>query len=107
MINLLLSITASIVLIVGVVSMLTPIPGGTLMIAGSLTMLICVSPRAQSCMRFMRVRINWFNKMIFWLEEKVGARISIIGEALKKTRPDTAGDGSNSDDGDSAREQSL
>lgn len=86
MINLLLSFFASITLIIGIISMLTPIPGGTLMIAGSLTVLICSSPRAQSGVRRLRERINWFNKAIFWLEGKVGTRIPVMGNALKKTR---------------------
>jgi hypothetical protein len=67
-------------------------------IAGSLTTLICVSPRAQSYIRAMRTRINWFNKAVFWLEEKVGTRISFMGEALEKTRPDITEDNMNDDD---------
>ncbi|MFT6222077.1 MAG: hypothetical protein ACJA0C_001485 [Candidatus Endobugula sp.] len=98
MINLLLTIIASIVLLFGLISMVTPIPGGTIMIAGSLTTLICVSPRAQSYIRAMRTRINWFNKAVFWLEEKVGTRISFMGEALEKTRPDITEDNMNDDD---------
>jgi hypothetical protein len=49
MISLFISIVAMIILIVGAISMLTPIPGGTLLIALGFSMLICSSPKAQAC----------------------------------------------------------
>jgi hypothetical protein len=67
--------------------MVTPIPGGTFLIAGSLTALICSSPLARRCLQVMRTKINWFNKSVFWIEAKVGNRIGIVGRALKQTRP--------------------
>jgi hypothetical protein len=87
MLNIIISAIASALLLLGLVSMVTPIPGGTIMIATSLTALICTSPRARSCLRFMRARIVWLDKSFYWLEEKVGARIGFIGDALRKTRP--------------------
>jgi len=87
MINVIISIFASLVLLIGLVSMVTPIPGGTVLIAGSLTALICSSPLARRCLQVMRSKINWFNKSIFWIEAKVGDRIGIVGRALRKTRP--------------------
>jgi len=77
---------ASIVLIIAMISMLTPIPGGTLMIALSLTSLTCTSPRARSFIRYVRERVVFINKMFFVLEEKVGTRITVIGDALKQTQ---------------------
>ncbi len=88
MLNLVLTILASLLLLLGFVSILTPIPGGTFMIAGGLTTLICSSPRARFCIKYMRTKLNWFNKTIFWIETKVGSRIKIIGNALKQTRPE-------------------
>jgi len=67
--------------------MVTPIPGGTLLIAGGLTALICTSPTARYCLMWIRSRVNWFNKLMFWLEAKVGSRIKTMGVALGKTRP--------------------
>jgi hypothetical protein len=87
MLNLILSIFASLALLLGLVSMVTPFPGATIMIAGGLTTLICTSPRARFCIRYMRTRLNWFNKTIFWLQTKVGTKISNIGNALKQTQP--------------------
>jgi hypothetical protein len=88
MLNLILSVFASLLLLVGLISMVTPVPGGTFMIAGGLTTLICSSPRARFCIKYMRTRLSWFNKMVGWIESKVGSRIKIIGKALKQTRPE-------------------
>jgi len=90
MLNLLVTVIASLLLLLGIVSMVTPIPGGTVIIAGSLTALICSSPTARSCLRFMRTRMNWFDKVFFWLEDKVGTRITVIGNALRMTHPTKA-----------------
>ena len=86
--SLLVSIVSLFFLILGIVSMVTPIPGGVIFIAGGLTGLICSSVRARFCVKWIRMRFAWFNKAIFWLEEKVGPRVKIIGNALEKTRPD-------------------
>jgi len=81
------SFLAMLSILFGLVSMLTPIPGGTILIAGGLTTLICSSPSARYCLMWIRARVSWFNKLIFWLEKKVGVRIKIIGAALGKTHP--------------------
>ena len=86
--NVLISIVSMFFLVLGTISMVTPIPGGTLFIAGGLTGLICSSARARWCVKWIRTRVSWFNKTIFWLEEKVGPRIKVIGVALLQTRPD-------------------
>lgn len=91
--NILISIVSLFFLILGIASMVTPIPGGVIFIAGGLTGLICSSVRARFCVKWIRMRVNWFNKTVFWLEEKVGPRVKIIGNALEKTRPDPTVDG--------------
>ena len=85
--SIIVSIFASVVLLIGIVSMVTPIPGGTVMIAASLTALICTSPRARRCLQFMRTRMKWFDKIMAWVENAVGDRIGIVGTALRQTRP--------------------
>ena len=87
MINLLISIAAVFIVLLGAVSMVTPIPGGTLFIAVGISMLICSSPMAQAYVRYLRTKNNRMNKIVFWLENKVGVRINFIGTALWKTRP--------------------
>lgn len=87
MINISVSILASGLLLLGLISMLTPIPGGTIMIATSVTALICSSPRARACLRILRTRSNKFDEAFYWLENKVGKRIDFVGNALIMTRP--------------------
>lgn len=89
MMNLLVSLVSLFILIIGLISMVTPIPGGTFMIAISISTLICSNARAQRIMRQLRTKYNAFNRMIFWLEKKVGTRVKFIGIALEKTRPQT------------------
>lgn len=67
--------------------MVTPIPGGVIMISGGVTLLICNSPKTRDCIRYIRTRVGWFNKFFFLLENKVGVRIKVIGHALLLTRP--------------------
>jgi len=86
-----ISIFAVIIILFGLVSMLTPIPGGAILIAGGLTMLICSSPTAQFCIMWIRAKVNWINKMVFWLEKSIGPRIKVVGEALGKTHPPEGG----------------
>ena len=87
MINILVTFVALLLLIIGVISMATPIPGGTFLIAISISILICSNAKAQRYMRLLRTKYNSFNNMIFWLERKVGVRVKFIGIALEKTHP--------------------
>lgn len=87
MINLLLTVVSLLLLFIGVISMVTPIPGGTFLIAISISILICSNAKAQACMRFFRTKYNTFNRSIFWLEGKIGTRVKFIGTALQKTQP--------------------
>jgi len=89
MINLLVTLVSLLILLIGIVSMVTPIPGGTFMIAISVSTLICSNTRAQRIMRQLRTKYSAFNRMVFWLEKKVGGRVKFIGIALEKTRPQT------------------
>jgi hypothetical protein len=85
--SLIISALAIISILFGMVSMVTPIPGGTILIAGGVTALICSSPSAQYCVMWIRSRVNWFNKVLFWLQSKVGNKIKVLGIALSKTIP--------------------
>ena len=87
MLSLLTSVVAVFILLLGAVSMVSPIPGGTLFIAVGFSMLICSSPKAQACVRYVRTKSKKVNKIIFLLENKVGVRINFIGTALAKTQP--------------------
>lgn len=91
--NLAISILSSLTIVFGLVSMLTPIPGGTLMIAGGLTALICTSPTARYCLMWMRSKARWIDSLFYWLETKVGSRVKVIGKALAKTHPPDSSNG--------------
>jgi len=85
--NLIFTILASLMLLLGFISMVTPIPGGVLLISGGLTLLICSSSTARLCLRWIRSRYARFNTFFFWLENKVGKKIKVIGNALSQTQP--------------------
>jgi hypothetical protein len=65
---------------------LTPLPGGAMMFAGSLVLLICTSEWAANKLRMLRARFKLLNKGIVWLEDKMGEK---LGGILRTTRPDT------------------
>lgn len=71
-------------LLLGTISMVSPIPGGTFMLAFGSVLLICASPWFRRCLQFFRKRFHWFNKLMGWLERKTGQR---IGGVLKLTQP--------------------
>lgn len=85
-----ISVLALVCILVGLVSMITPIPGGIVLVAVGLTMLICINPSAQYCLMWIRSRVSWVNKLMYWLEAKVGNRISVVGVAFAKTHPPEA-----------------
>jgi hypothetical protein len=75
----------TLILLLGTVSMVTPIPGGTFLLAGGSVLLICASPWFRRCLQYARVRIAKFDRLMKWLESRTGER---IGSVLKLTRPD-------------------
>ena len=87
MVNLVISFFSVIIIFFGLISMVTPIPGGTILIASGLTALICSSPTARYRLMRIRSKVNWFNKVFFWLEQKVGGKVKFVGVALSKTHP--------------------
>ncbi|MEP5762302.1 MAG: hypothetical protein ABJ327_23905 [Litoreibacter sp.] len=80
---------AIIVLLIGSVSMFTPFPGGTLLIAGGCTLLICTSERAALKIKNTRRNKSWVNAPMTWVENKMGARLS---GPMRRTRPDPSND---------------
>ena len=80
-------IVALVLFVLGLISLVTPIPGAFIFLACSLTLTISVSTYAQYCVQWIRSRISWINRFLFWLEEKTGKRIKMIAETLPKTHP--------------------
>ncbi len=77
-------VSGSLLLFLGLISMVTPIPGGTLLIAISAGMIICSSITAAHFIQSCRVRFSRFNTVMTWLENKMGDR---YGGPLRRTRP--------------------
>lgn len=75
----------SLLLIIGLLSMFTPIPGVTLLIAVACTLLICSSARMARMLRRGRARFGWLHSGLSWIEEKISPRLTA---PLRSTRPD-------------------
>lgn len=88
---------AIIMLLIGLVSMVTPLPGGTLLIAGGCALLICTSQRAANWIARQRSLRGWVNRPMIWVEDKLGERLS---GPMRRTR--LAREGSASSDERSA-----
>ncbi len=80
-------IAAGFLFVLGLVSLVSPIPGAFIFLACSLTLTISVSPYAQFCVQWIRSRVSLINKFLYWLERKTGDRIKMIGQTLPKTHP--------------------
>jgi len=77
-------VTGSIILIFGLLSMLTPIPGGTLFITLGGGMIICSSERSAKYIQVCRTKYRRIDSGMYWLENKMGERFS---GPLRRTRP--------------------
>lgn len=80
----LMILVGSILLILGLLSMVTPIPGGTLAIATGAGLIICASQTAADFLKSYRAKYARLNSTIAWIENKLGARLS---RPLRMTRP--------------------
>lgn len=70
--------------VIGLLLLVSPIPGATVMLALGIALLICSSTRAAGALQSLRTRIAWLNRSFSWLEDRAGQK---IGAALKQTRP--------------------
>ena len=82
--RLVLIIIAYILIFLGAISLVSPIPGAFILIAVGLSLLICTSTVAATCIRFTRGKYGKLNKIMSWLEVRSGDR---IGSILQQTRP--------------------
>ena len=78
-------VAGSILLFLGLISMVTPIPGGTFIITLGGGMIICSSHSVARYIRGRRVKFSRFHQGMSWLENKMGER---LGAPLRLTRPD-------------------
>jgi len=71
-------------LVIGLLSVPTPFPIGTLLITVAAGMIICSSDTAAKYIQTCRAKFTRFDQLVFWLESKMGERLS---EPLRRTRP--------------------
>jgi len=71
-------------LALGLISLISPIPGSTFFTAAGLTLLICASPWFREGVRQCRARLTFVDKLLTWIENHAGKR---IGGVLASTRP--------------------
>ncbi len=79
-----LIVLGSVLLVLGAISMLTPIPGGFILLGLGTAMLICTSTAFSNWLMRRRERSKWLNGSMSWMETHLGARVSA---ALSRTRP--------------------
>ena len=79
-----LLILAYVLLALGLVSMFSPLPGATLLIAAGCALLICTSERAANFIRKTRGKYTWINGFMTWIENKLGEKLS---GPMRMTRP--------------------
>ena len=85
--DLILTIIASIILIVSLIAMILPIPATSIAVALSLTSLTITSPRARRVISYLRSKLKFINKIFIFLEDKIGAKIPKVRTALILTKP--------------------
>lgn len=80
-----LRIIMRIVAVFLILSFFIPFPGGSLRAAMGLSILVCVSLRFALFVQGWRRRSSLFNKMVLWIENKMGERWA---RGIMFTRPD-------------------
>jgi len=75
---------AGLLLLIGAISMVTPIPGGTLLLGVGGALLICTSETAARWVMRRRSGNKWLDTGMRWMEDRLGKWIS---DALQRTRP--------------------
>jgi len=84
MIRIVLMTIGAVLTLMGLLLMVTPLPGSTLALAMGLAMLLCSSTYAARCLQLLRARFWVFDTGMRWVESRTG---SAIGVALKRTGP--------------------
>lgn len=69
---------------VGLVALMLPIPGAFLVLVMGITMLIATSEKSRKYIRALRTRFTRFNRSMEWLEDRTGER---VGTILRQTQP--------------------
>ncbi len=90
--NLLVSVLATFGLLIGMLSMATPIPGGTVLVAVCISILIFTSSLARTAVLGLRANVSWIDKALLWVANAVGHRFRFIRIGLHRTNPSRISD---------------
>lgn len=82
----LLIFLAILIIIIGLVLFILPIPGISLILISGFALLLYNSPKAQSVTRAIRRRLKLVNDLFLWMEDFIAPRSKIIRTILLKTR---------------------
>ena len=85
--DLIIFVIALLGLCIGVVALLSPLPIGVIIIAISLSALVCVSPRSRVLLQRMRANSRAINTKLHQLEDKLERRFKFLWRAFVQTRP--------------------
>lgn len=85
--KLLVSALATFGLLIGLLSMATPFPGGTVLIAICISILIFTSSLARAAVLGLRANLRWVDKALLWVADAVGHRFRFIRIGLHRTNP--------------------
>jgi|GEM_PF-4568934 len=87
MLNFVMTILALLLLAVGIVALISPIPIGVILISVGLSTLVCVNPRARQLLKKYRGKYAGFNRKMCALEGVLGSRFTFLSNAFLETRP--------------------
>ena len=81
------TVVALLVLALGIVALISPIPIGIILIGLSLSALVCVSDTAKRLLKIVRTKYHIVNIKIHSLEAKIEKRFKYLSDAFMQTRP--------------------
>ncbi len=81
-------VTGSVLVLLGLISWLTPFLGGTAIIAIGLALLICASETAARAVMKGRSKVQALDKGMIWIEGYIPTKFA---DALRRTRPNSTG----------------
>ena len=87
MIRYLLGGLAIVLLIIGIVALISPLPIGVILIAIGLSILVCVSDTAKMQLKKVRTKYSKINQKLHLLEGKLEKRFAYLVNELVQTRP--------------------
>jgi hypothetical protein len=87
MIRILLTTLGILLVLLGTIALLSPVPVGILIIALGCCLLVAVEPHARRIVKDLRSRNHALDRRVHWLETKIESRFETLHRALLETRP--------------------